>query len=77
VQELAQTPRSLSLAVGSIVFDPADATSNTLLVGTGELNFSGDSFAGVGVYETANAKSAKSPPADPSQSRTPRLHAIS
>jgi hypothetical protein len=49
---------ALSLAVGSIVFDPIDATSNTILVGTGESNFSGDSYAGVGIYEIANAKSA-------------------
>jgi hypothetical protein len=49
---------ALSLAVGSVVFDPADSTFNTLLVGTGESNFSGDSFAGVGVYEIANGKSA-------------------
>ncbi len=45
---------ALSLAVGSIVIDPA----NTLLVGTGESNFSGDSFAGVGVYRITNAKGA-------------------
>jgi hypothetical protein len=49
---------ALSLAVGSVVFDPADSTFNTLLVGTGESNFSGDSFAGVGVYEITNSKSA-------------------
>ncbi len=49
---------ALSLAVGSVVFDPVDTTFNTLLVGTGESNFSGDSFAGVGVYEITNAKSA-------------------
>src|SRR5206468_7180869 len=33
---------ALSLAVGSVVFDPGDTTFNTLLVGTGESNFSGD-----------------------------------
>jgi hypothetical protein len=43
---------ALSLAVGSVVIDPA----NTVLVGTGESNFSGDSFAGVGVYRITNAK---------------------
>lgn len=47
---------ALSLAVGSIVFDPTDATNNTILIGTGESNFSGDSFAGVGVYKITGAK---------------------
>ncbi|MEA2484445.1 MAG: hypothetical protein QOC55_2392, partial [Thermoleophilaceae bacterium] len=47
---------ALSLAVGSIVFDPADATFNTILVGTGESNFSGDSYAGVGIYKITGAK---------------------
>jgi hypothetical protein len=45
---------ALNLAVGSIVIDPA----NTVLVGTGESNFSGDSFAGVGVYRITNANGA-------------------
>jgi hypothetical protein len=45
---------ALSLAVGSVVIDPA----NTVLVGTGESNFSGDSFAGVGVYRITNAMGA-------------------
>ena len=49
---------ALSLAVGSIVFDPTDTTYNTLLVGTGESNFSGDSYAGVGVYKITGAKGA-------------------
>lgn len=43
---------ALNLAVGSVVIDPA----NTLLIGTGESNFSGDSFAGVGIYRITNAK---------------------
>ena len=46
---------ALALAVGSVVFDPADTTHNTLLVGTGESNFSGDSYAGVGVYKITSA----------------------
>src|SRR6266404_328138 len=49
---------ALSLAVGSIVFDPTDTTYNTVLVGTGESNFSGDSYAGVGVYKITGAKGA-------------------
>src|SRR5262249_17968712 len=38
-----------TLAVGSLELDPSDA--NTLVVGSGEGNFSGDSFAGFGVYQ--------------------------
>ena len=49
---------ALCLAVGSIVFDPTDATNNTILVGTGESNFAGDSYAGVGVYKITGAKGA-------------------
>lgn len=44
-----------SLAIGCLQLDPSDA--NTLLIGSGESNFSGDSFAGVGVYKITNAKS--------------------
>jgi hypothetical protein len=47
---------ALSLAVGSLALDPTDSTHNTLLVGTGEANFSGDSYAGVGVYLLTNVK---------------------
>src|SRR5690242_20404273 len=43
-----------SNAVGSMVFDPNDATGNTLYVGTGEPNGSSDSEAGVGLYKSTN-----------------------
>ncbi|MBV9339832.1 MAG: hypothetical protein JO159_02950, partial [Acidobacteria bacterium] len=43
-----------SNAVGSIVFDPNDATGNTVYVGTGEPNGSGDSEAGVGLYRSTD-----------------------
>jgi len=39
-----------SNAVGSIVVDPNDASSNTIWVGTGEANASADSGYGVGIY---------------------------
>ena len=42
-----------SLAVGALTFDPANP--ETLWVGTGEQNFSADSFFGVGVYKITNA----------------------
>ena len=45
-----------TLAVGSLELDPTDATGNTLLVGSGEANFSGDSFAGLGVYKLTALK---------------------
>jgi photosystem II stability/assembly factor-like uncharacterized protein len=45
-----------TLAVGSLELDPTDPTGNTLLVGSGEGNFSGDSYAGFGVYEVTNLK---------------------
>src|SRR5215472_13264436 len=45
-------------AVGSLQLDPTDATGNTLLVGSGESNFSGDSYAGLGVYKITNLKSS-------------------
>ena len=44
-----------SLAVGALALDPADHTK--LLVGTGEGNFSLDSFAGVGIYRITGANS--------------------
>lgn len=47
---------ALCLAIGSMQLDPSDST--TLLVGTGEANFSGDSFAGVGVYKITDVKGA-------------------
>lgn len=45
-----------TLAVGSLELDPTDATGNTLLVGSGEANFSGDSYAGFGVYQLTALK---------------------
>src|SRR2546422_6326684 len=47
-----------SNAIGSIVFDPNDTTGNTLYVGTGEPNGSGDSEAGVGLYKSTNGGSS-------------------
>jgi hypothetical protein len=41
-----------SNAIGSIAFDPTNA--NTIYVGTGEPNGSGDSEAGVGLYKSTN-----------------------
>src|SRR5205814_8800797 len=46
-----------TLAVGSLELDPTDGTANTLLVGSGESNFSGDSYAGFGVYKVTALKS--------------------
>ena len=45
-------------AVGSLELDPTDPTGNTLWIGSGESNFSGDSFAGLGVYKITNLKSS-------------------
>jgi len=47
-----------SNAVGSLIFDPNDATGNTLYVGTGEPNGSSDSEAGVGLYKSTNGGSS-------------------
>jgi hypothetical protein len=47
-----------SNAIGSIAFDPTDTTGNTLYVGTGEPNGSGDSEAGVGLYKSTNGGSS-------------------
>jgi hypothetical protein len=62
---LASTPTWTSVstgipsnAIGSIAFDPTDTTGNTLYVGTGEPNGSGDSEAGVGLYKSANGGSS-------------------
>src|SRR6202140_1793627 len=44
---------ALALAVGSVKIDPKDRTK--VLVGTGEGNFSGDSYVGVGVYVITGA----------------------
>jgi hypothetical protein len=46
-----------SNAIGSIVFDPNDASGDTLYVGTGEPNGSGDSEAGVGLYKSTDGGS--------------------
>jgi hypothetical protein len=43
-----------TLAIGSILIDPTDATGNTIYVGTGEPNGSGDSEAGLGLYRSTN-----------------------
>ncbi|HEY8806425.1 MAG TPA: hypothetical protein VIN70_02415, partial [Candidatus Limnocylindria bacterium] len=43
-----------SNAIGSILLDPHDASGNTLYVGTGEPNASGDSEAGVGIFKSTN-----------------------
>lgn len=44
---------ALSLAIGAISIAPSDHT--TVFVGTGEPEFSGDSFFGVGLYKIASA----------------------
>src|SRR5438270_3793560 len=49
---------AMTLAVGSLELDPTDTTGNTLLVGSGESNFSGDSYAGLGVYKLTGVKSS-------------------
>src|SRR5882762_2023357 len=49
---------AITLAVGSLELDPTDATGNTLLIGSGESNFSGDSYAGFGVYKLTALKSS-------------------
>jgi hypothetical protein len=43
-----------SNAIGSLIFDPTDATRRTLYAGTGEPNGSSDSEAGVGLYRSTN-----------------------
>ncbi len=55
--ENALTPGTgSSLAIGAVVIDPANTT--TVFVGTGEPNFSADSFIGRGVYRIRNAETA-------------------
>jgi len=46
-----------SLAVGAIALDPAAHQPNqaTLYLGTGEGNFAGDSYFGVGIYKSTNS----------------------
>ena len=41
-------------AIGLITLDPSDPTGNTLYVGTGEPNGSGDSNAGLGIYKSTD-----------------------
>jgi len=41
-------------AIGTITLDPADPTGNTLYVGTGEPNGSGDSNSGLGIYKSTD-----------------------
>jgi len=41
-------------AIGVITLDPSDPTGNTVYVGTGEPNGSGDSEAGLGIYKTTS-----------------------
>jgi hypothetical protein len=41
-------------AIGSIFVDPNDKTGQTIYVGTGEANSSGDSEAGLGLYKTTD-----------------------
>src|ERR1700730_15092546 len=43
-----------SNSIGSIIFDPTDATGKTLYVGTGEANGSSDSEAGIGLYKSTD-----------------------
>jgi hypothetical protein len=43
-----------SNAIGSLAFDPNDASGKTLYVGTGEPNGSSDSEAGVGLYKSTD-----------------------
>jgi photosystem II stability/assembly factor-like uncharacterized protein len=49
---------AMTLAVGALELDPTDASANTLLVGSGEANFSGDSYAGLGVYKLTGVKTS-------------------
>ena len=44
-----------SLAIGGIAIDPSSHT--TIYVGTGELNFSGDSYYGAGIYKSTDGGS--------------------
>jgi hypothetical protein len=41
-------------AIGTIVVDPTDSSGQTLYVGTGEPNASGDSEAGLGLFKSTN-----------------------
>ena len=50
-----------SNAIGSILVDPSDPTGNTVYVGTGEANASGDSEAGLGIYKSTNGGDSWTP----------------
>ena len=41
-------------AIGTITLDPSDPTGDTVYVGTGEANGSGDSNAGLGIYKSTD-----------------------
>src|SRR5207249_2890479 len=41
-------------AIGTMTLDPSDPTGNTLYVGTGEPNGSGDSNSGLGIYKSTD-----------------------
>jgi uncharacterized repeat protein (TIGR01451 family) len=43
-----------SLAIGGIAIAPGAGNNNIIYVGTGELNFSGDSYYGAGVYKSTD-----------------------
>jgi hypothetical protein len=43
-----------SLAIGGIAIAPGVGNNNIIYVGTGELNFSGDSYYGAGVYKSTD-----------------------
>jgi photosystem II stability/assembly factor-like uncharacterized protein len=49
---LPLTDREVSLAIGSIALDPS--SSSTIYVGTGEENFSGDSYYGAGILKSTD-----------------------
>jgi len=58
---LSRTPQWTSVsqglptdAIGSIIFDPTDASHRTLYVGTGESNGSSDSEAGLGLFKSTD-----------------------
>ncbi len=58
---LSRTPQWTSVsqglptdAIGSIIFDPTDASHKTLYVGTGESNGSSDSEAGLGLFKSTD-----------------------
>jgi hypothetical protein len=46
-----------SNAIGAILVDPSDANGNTVYVGTGEANASGDSEAGMGIFKSTDGGS--------------------